>query len=193
VIVVLLAGACSQSSTEPPKPPRPTPIGQLDTARMVIPRIAFCDLVPDRAVEDALGGELSGSREWSSGEPARPVTGSTGDVTDEFGCSWTSTAGTTARAWVFSRPVTAVFARRVVRDAAAQRGCRTEPGPGFGQPSELQVCRLPGDVLRVRNAGLFGNSWLACEVQARDPGRTELRSSAERWCVEVANALDTAG
>jgi hypothetical protein len=193
LLVVLLAGACAESAPKPPKPARPTPIGQLDTAHMVIPRIAFCDLVPDAAVEDALVGELSGSQEWGSGDPARPVTGSAGDVIEEFGCAWTTKAGTTARAWVFGRPVTAAFARRVAAQASTQRGCRTLDEPSFGDPARLQVCRLPGGVLRVRNAGLFGDTWLSCEVSARGSGADEVRARADTWCVEVANALDTAG
>ena len=33
------------------------------------------------------------------------------DVVHEIGCSWTGDDGTTARAWVFARPVNAAFAQ----------------------------------------------------------------------------------
>ena len=96
-----------------------------------------------------------------------------------------------ARAWVFARPVTARLASRVVRDAAGQERCRTAGNAGFGDPSYRQVCRV-GDTQRARRAGLFGQTWLTCEltVPASTPAR-EVDQRTDAWCVEVVNALNT--
>lgn len=186
------AAGCSQDAETPPTPARPTPIGALETQDMVVPRISFCDLVPDRAVEDALTGRVSDATHWDSGEPAPEAAGGSGEALQEFGCGWTSNDGSAARAWVFARPVTRSFARLVVREAAARKHCRTPTAPPFGQPSVVQVCRTAHE-LRARHAGLFGDSWLTCEVTGRTGRPAEVRKRADAWCVEVANALDTAG
>lgn len=182
-LLALVVG-CAESGTPTPTPARPTPIGDLDTGRMVVPRIAFCDLVPPGAVEDALAGAVAETEEWGNGEPAAPATGTAGDVSQEFGCSWRGGDGVVARAWVFSRPVTAGFARHVVRQTSRKQGCRSPAAPAFGRPSQLQVCTLGDGVLRVRHAGLFGDAWLTCELATTkpDPGL------AGRWCVAVAAA-----
>ena len=41
---------------------------------------------------------------------------------------------------------------------------------------------------RVRHAGLFGQTWLACEVE----GPRVEDERAEQWCVTLVNSLDTA-
>ncbi|HET9499282.1 MAG TPA: hypothetical protein VFO98_03385 [Marmoricola sp.] len=192
VLVGVLAAGCSDDAPAKPEPSRPTPIGKLDTAAVVIPRIAFCDLVPDDAVQDALGGAAAESQEWGTGEPAARVVGGRHDATHEFGCSWSGTGGTTASAWVFARPVTAAFAQQVVRQASSAQGCTTPPAGAFGAPTELQVCTLPGATERVRRAGLFGDTWLTCQVTAPAGATAALRERADAWCVQLTHALDTA-
>jgi hypothetical protein len=59
------------------------------------------------------------------------------------------------------------------------------------------VCRLPDGETRVRHSGLFGQTWLTCQLSstapgASDSGPNEMRRRADRWCVEVVNAVNTA-
>ena len=71
---------------------------------------------------------------------------------------------------MFARPVDAAFARTGrSRSSRQTEGCRTSPGPAYGDPSVTQTCRLPDGGQRVRHAGLFGQTWLTCEVVGRDP------------------------
>ncbi|MEO5651329.1 MAG: hypothetical protein ABIN79_05575, partial [Marmoricola sp.] len=114
-------------------------------------------------------------------------------VLHEIGCVWQGDGEVTARAWLFARPVETRFARTVVAQAAKTKGCRVVDGPSFGSPSYTQVCTRVAGQQRVRHAGLFGQSWLSCEIAAPS-GATiaDLRTRTDAWCVEVANALNTA-
>lgn len=200
VVAVLLAASACGGSDQPAKAApsaSPTPLARLNTTSMQVPRIEFCSLVPGSAVEDAVGGKPAAKDAWGNGdEQALPGVGT--DVLHELGCSWTgatSSAGpaTTARAWVFARPVEAAYARSVVAANRGVRGCRTAQGAAYGAPTTTQVCSLPGAAgrtQRVRHAGLFGQTWLTCELQG--PPAADLRARADTWCVQVANALDTA-
>jgi len=170
---------------------------------MRLPRIDFCSLVPTRAVAGALGGRPQARRTWGNGD--RLALRGVEDTVAETGCAWsrpdgptagrgTAPSSTTARAWVFARPVEQADAAAVVAQAGAVRGCRVPAGPAYGDPSVTQLCSSPAAGLaageqRVRHAGLFGTTWLTCEVQG--PASGTLRSRADAWCVEVANALDT--
>lgn len=186
--LALLVSGCLQDAPAGPQTPAPTPIGELRTDSVVVERAPFCDKVPDRAVEDAIGGELSDSQQWGEGD--RADTGDTAhDVANELGCSWSSADGVTARAWVFARPVTKAFATSVATDKPKNQVCRNLPRQRFGSPSQLQVCQLGGGVLRVRRAGLFGDSWLACEIAAPVAKPGALRKRVDAWCVEVVNAV----
>lgn len=185
VALLAFASGCLESDAEP-KPPKPTPIGKLQTASMIIPREAFCEQVPAKAVEAAIKGVVDNAREWTDGEA-----GKTGDVGQEFGCEWKSADGLEARAWVYARPVTGKFAREVIDKTSRRPLCTPERPPAFGSPSQLQVCQLGGGVLRVRHAGLFGDAFLTCEVSAPTADRQQLRVRAGTWCVDVAKALDT--
>lgn len=191
-VVVAVTAACSSSTPEAEPEPSPTPIADLRTAEVDLPRLEFCGLVPDAAVADALGGPAEDDASWGNGEgldlAAPGAEGRSRDVqaVQEVGCAWTR-GEVTARAWVFARPVTPALARSVVRQAGRERGCETPRGPGFGTPSVLQVCERDGD-RRVRHAGLFGQTWLACEVA----GPRVEDEQAEQWCVTLVNSLDTA-
>ncbi len=188
-MLLALAAGCSSEPT-PPKPVEPTPIAEYGSPPLS--RIAFCDLVPETAVAEALDGPSEEHRSWDNGDQARVAagTGLGGDVTHELGCEWsrgTRPAATTARAWVFARPVDAAFAADVVAQAGARKGCTVTTPPAFGSPSLLQTCPVGRQRERVRHAGLFGDTWLTCEVVG---ARTE--SPADRagaWCVAVAGAL----
>ena len=195
-VLGLLAGVlagCSSGEQKAAPTPRPTPVARLNTAALQVPRIDFCRLVPTTAVRQALDGRADTAASYSNGD-REPVSGSGTDVVQEIGCRWGTSAGTTARAWLFARPVEDAFARRVVAQAATTRGCRSVPGASYGAPSLTQVCRLADGTSRVRRAGLFGQTWLSCELAApaaRTPD-ARLRARADAWCVEVANALNTA-
>jgi hypothetical protein len=186
--LMLLSGCSGAAPRATPSTAPPTPIGQLNTAQMELHRIPFCDLVPRQAVADALGGRATDRSSWRNGDTTSLVGGS-GDRAQELGCRF-SAGSSAAAAWVFASPVEPSFARQVVRDSSRQRSCRDEPGATFGQPSELQTCRLPGGIVRVRHAGLFGQTWLTCQVSAAAPDQQVTRR-ADAWCVQVANTLNT--
>ncbi len=186
----LLLTGCAQEKKAAPEP-EPTPIANLNTVAMQVPRIEFCGLVRDEAISAALGGEPESDAAYKNGdEEELPDIGT--EVVHEIGCSWTGEDGSTARAWVFARPISATFAETVVAASRRTPGCRTVPGPTYGKPAMTQVCRLIGGEQRVRHAGLFGQTWLTCELAAGEVGVPELRTRTDRWCVEVANALNTA-
>lgn len=168
--------------------PPPTPIGRLNTAQLELHRIPFCDLLSPQAMTDALGGRPSARATWGEGGRSRQF-GARGDLAQEFGCRF-GAGSAVAAAWVFASPVEVGFARKVIADSADNSRCRDEPGTTFGSPGELQVCRLPGGGVRVRRAGLFGQTWLTCEVSDRAPERDVARR-AGGWCVQVANVLNT--
>lgn len=189
-LVLVLAGCAREEAAAPQ--PSPTPIAELNTAAMQVPRIEFCKLIPSSAVREAVGGKPGPVAAYGNGdEESLPGVGE--DVVHEIGCSWTRKDGDTARAWVFARPVSATFARRVVQSARKTPGCRVVPGPAFGRPSTTQQCR-DRDGERVRHAGLFGQTWLTCEVASPTgaTGDEALRTRTDRWCTEVATALNTA-
>ena len=188
-LALLLAG-CAQEERAAPEP-APTPIGDLNTATMQLPRIEFCSLVEDSAIADALGGNEVSEAAYGNGDEVE-LAGVGRQVVHELGCSWTGEDGASARAWVFARPVSTEFAQTVVATGHTTKGCRTVSGPEFGTPSSTQVCDLPTVRSRVRHAGLFGQTWLTCELEATDRQADALRSRADQWCVAVTNGLDAA-
>jgi hypothetical protein len=190
VLALGVVTGCGGGEKAAPKP-APTPIASLNTVEMELPRIEFCQLVPDKAVEDAVGGKPTSDSSYGNGEEVE-VSGVGNDVVHEIGCSWTGEKGSTARAWVFARPVNTDFARSVIVSGKKTKGCRTIAGPPYGKPAETQLCRLAGGEQRLRHAGLFGQTWLTCDLAATDPEQAALRDRADRWCSEVANALNTA-
>lgn len=195
VLALLLVGTACGGETRSAPEPSPTPIARLNTTSMQVPRIAFCRLVDQDAVATALGGAAASDTSYGNGDE-EALAGVGRDVVHELGCTWTGKADpagvTVARAWVFARPVESGFARTVIASGSRTPGCRAVSGPTYGSPTTTQVCtRVPGapaGTQRVRHAGLFGQTWLTCELQG--PG--DLRDRADTWCVEVANALNTA-
>jgi len=183
VLASVLAG-CSGSKPAAPRPStEPTPIGKLGSA-VTVTRAEFCDRVSGASVTRALGAKAQAHDSWGNGDPAPSEGGSTGDVTHELGCAWTGADGTAARAWLFARPVDAAFAQSLVRQAGHQAGCTAQAAAVFGSPSLLQTCTQAGGLQRVRRAGLFGDSWLTCEVA----GPADVRSRLDAWCAAVVAA-----
>jgi hypothetical protein len=182
----LTLAACSGSGGTPaPRTTAPTPIAKLDVSSVRLARAAFCDQVPTSAVRRALGTDAADTSSWKAGDPA--PTGGSGDVAHEFGCSWNGTGSTVVRAWVFARPVSADLARQVQRQAARAATCTLTPTTTFGSPSYLRECTALQGVAQVRRAGLFGDTWLTCELVApADRPRERLDS----WCAAVVAALD---
>jgi hypothetical protein len=187
----LMVAGCSEEKAPAPEP-APTPLASLDTTTMEIPRIEFCQLVPDEAVRDALGGKPDSDSSYGNGDEV-DLPGEGAQVVHEIGCSWSTDDGAAARAWIFARPVDAAFARTAVRSNRRVEGCTVAAGPAYGEQSVTQTCRLPDGAQRVRHAGLFGQTWLSCEVADRGARAGEIRQRADRWCVEVVNAMDTSG
>lgn len=198
VLVLVAVGGCSSGSPDASPEASPTPLARLDTAAAQLPRIEFCSLVPEPAVAAALGGPAEDTTSWGNGDevdlqdpggsggPAGSGDPAGSDVVQELGCAW-DRGEVSARAWLFARPVEPALARSVVRQAGAEPGCETPEGPGFGDPSVLQVCETD-DGSRVRYAGLFDQTWLTCEVAGPDVSDERV----EQWCVTLVNSLDTA-
>jgi hypothetical protein len=189
VALGLALTACAEENKAAPEA-SPTPIGSLNTVAMQLPRIEFCALVPDAAVSDALGAKPVSNSSYGNGDEV-DLPGVGKDVVHEIGCVWTAKDGTTARAWVFGRPITPQYARTVIASAKATKGCRTVPGPPYGKPATTQQCQR-SDGVRVRHAGLFRQTWLTCELAATGTDITGLRKRTDAWCVEIANTLNTA-
>ena len=190
VASVLLLTGCSEEKKATPKP-SPTPIASLNTSAMQVPRIEFCALVPASAVSDALGGKPESKAAYGNGD-VQGVRTIGKDVVHEIGCTWTGKDGSTARAWVFARPVDTAFARTVIASSRKKKGCETVSGPAYGKPSTTQQCDFSDGSKRFRHAGLFGQSWLTCELASPAGEASTLGSRTDAWCVQVANALNTA-
>ena len=190
--LALVLSGCEthQTGTTPQVAAHPTPINQLNVATFAIPRIDFCQLLPKRAVNAAVLSQDWKVAAYGNGDKA-PITSTTSDVAAEHRCVWTESSGqVTAEAWVFARPVDQELAQAVVREEK-RPGCRTSPRPRFGNPSVNQECRIDGGT-RVRHEGLVGDTWLGCEVSGPAGQMDATRRRAGAWCVEVANALNTA-
>ena len=190
LLALVVITGCSKDEKAAPDP-APTPLASLNTVEMELPRIEFCQLVPDAAVEDAVGGKPASASSYGNGEEVE-LAGVGKDVVHEIGCSWTGEDGTTARAWVFARPVNTAFARSVIASGMKTKGCRTIAGPPYGKPASTQVCRTAEGKQRLRHAGLFGQTWLTCELATTKSEQAELRDRTDAWCSEIANALNTA-
>lgn len=185
VATVVAVGGCT-GSDEPSaeSSPLPTSLAGIEPEQVRLARAEFCDLVPRAAVRRALDAEILEESAWANGDPS--PTGAAGDVAHEHGCAWTASGGAAVRAWVFARPVAADMAAALVEEAGA-RGCAVVP-EAFGEPSYLRTCPQ-AEVPTYRRAGLFGDTWLTCELAAPGP---EASPRLDAWCATVLSALDTA-
>lgn len=188
---VMLLAACTPAAAPQPAPSatptvtaEPTPLAAYDTTGVAVTRAPFCDRVSPTGIESALGGIAQQHDQWDDGDAA-PV----GDRGQEYGCSW-SRRGTTARAWVFAPPVTAQQARGYVGEEIGGKCRRLQDQPTFGSPGLAMSCGLNAGGTLVRFAGLFGDAWLTCEVQAREAD-PQLVDRVGTWCVTALVAART--
>jgi len=182
--------ACTAGNQGPSPEPTTagTPLTAYDVGGVVLERAGFCDRIAAPGVVAALDGSAAEARTWSNGDAAR-LSDSVKDVAHEFGCRYTRD-GAAAQAWLFAPPVTPDRAAELAREARTAEGCaEATDSPAFGRPSVAVVCEEPDGALTAAHRGLFGDSWLACEVTRSDPpARDDLLDAAGRWCVSVLEA-----
>ena len=201
---MLLAG-CTFSSSEPqkaaPSPSvRPTD-SKLDLSGLPIPRTQICDLLSEDGVKEALGGPIAGTDHYGNGDDVE-VTPGLVDVSHEYGCVYEAESGDTARVWVFARPVARSEARTLVRRARHGRDCAFPKPVGFGSPGLTSVCELSSTpsgpdhaaaTVRARLEGLFGDTWVGCEVSEPLEGSSssggDVVQRAVSWCTEVVTTV----
>src|ERR1043165_4139732 len=88
-LVALLLVATAGCSEEPKKAapaPAPTPMASLNTTAMEVPRIEFCQLVPDAAVRRALGQDPDSDSSYGNGDE-QELAGVGSEVVHEIGCT----------------------------------------------------------------------------------------------------------
>ncbi len=195
---LLLALGTLAACTDPGRPdaqtpsaptPAPTPLSAFDTSAVIIARADFCGLLPESAVERALGGPATTIDDYGNGERATLAPG-VRDISHEYGCTFRADDETFARAWVFAPPVTNRAARRVIRGLKRQPGCTVPEAAAFGQPSIATLCTTSSSIEAAYH-GLFVDAWLNCSVRQPGADTDGLLERAGQWCVEVATALDT--
>jgi hypothetical protein len=185
LLAPVLAGCSGTDNPPAARAPSSTPITKIDVTGVRLARAPFCDRLTDGAVREALGGPATSDDAWGNGDPV-PAPGAPGQVGHEFGCSWTGADGSAASAWVFARPVSADFATAVVR-RAARESCAAQPDVVFGSPALVQTCPTSAGLERVRRAGLFGDTWLTCEVTGPIAAA---KARGDHWCATTVSALD---
>jgi len=181
--------AARPASSASPTPP--TPMASLDLSGLPIDRTDFCSRLDQGDVEDALGGPVTDTAHYGSGDRVALVPGVV-DVSHEYNCTYDAADGTQARAWVFAEPVTGAVGRRIVQEARTEPDCRPlDRAPTYGTPSVGTLCRVARPAARaVTLRGLFGDAWLSCRLST--PGTGDALGTvqrAEQWCVRVATTL----
>jgi hypothetical protein len=181
------------TTVQPSSSPTPTetPLATLDVSKLPIERAPFCHRLEQGDVETALGGPVSATHHYSSGDRVELEPGVT-DVSHEYDCTFDAAGGTQARVWVFAEPVTRSEAAGLTRDARREKGCSTVKGaPAYGTPSATTTCRSTRPAsTTVTSRGLFGDAWMSCRL--RVPGRAapaEAVRRGEQWCLKVATTL----
>lgn len=175
----------------PPTSPSPSATSTrapLDLSNLPVDRTLACDAVEDEALATALGSAPTAENSYVSGDRVEIAPGVT-DTAHEDLCGFESPR-TKAKVWVFVAPVSTPRARRLVREVRATPRC-TFPADatGFGTPGLTSVC-IRGDSVVTTLRGLFGDTWLSCELSVSGPaGPDAARTRAERWCVHVAATL----
>jgi hypothetical protein len=178
-------GGDEKPGASPTRSEASTPLESLSTVGLVVQRDAFCSGIGPAALQDALGGSDYRGSSYNNGDPAR-LTAGTKDVAHEFDCTWRTSDGTIARAWVFAPPVTRPQARQLAK-ASLRRGCAATHGAAFGKPSVATRCTTPKGV-DDGYFGLFGDAWLSCTLGARKPEPADLTERTSRWCAAVVKA-----
>lgn len=199
---LVLAGCTSASTDRPESAPSRSVThtdSKLDLSRLPIPRAEICDLLSDDGVSEALGGKLADTHHYGNGDEVEVRPGLV-DVSHEYGCVFEGKDGAAARVWVFARPVARSEARTLVRRARRGRDCAFPKPVGFGSPGLNSVCELPtrteeqpSTTVRARLEGLFGDTWVGCEVSEPLEGATGARADvlqrAVSWCTEVVTTV----
>ena len=207
VTVAVASGACT-SSPEPPESSGPSSVApsdaHLDLSGLPVPRAPFCDALDEAGVAQALDGPVAGTGHYGNGDEIEVRPGQV-DVSHEYGCVFEAGEGTQARAWVFARPVSRSEARTLVRRARLGRDCAFPESIGFGSPGLTSVCEVPatdppaGPMVRARLEGLFGDTWMACEVaepleaSTGQVSRADVVQRADQWCTEVVTTVGGQG
>jgi hypothetical protein len=202
----IVASGCTlspEASQEPPPSVAPSDAG-LDLSGVPVQRAGFCDLVDGDDVTQALDGSVRDTAHYGNGDEVEVRPGQV-DVSHEFGCVFEGPGGKVARAWVFARPVTVAEARTLVRRARRDGDCAFPESVRFGAPTLTSVCEVAGPppeeapMVRARLEGLFGDSWVGCEVS--DPlvrgestrSRADVVQRATQWCTVVVTAMGAQG
>jgi hypothetical protein len=191
--VSVLGGSDDDGTTDQQDQPfTTTPLAGFDATDLTVGRGPFCEALDERQVEAALGGAAAQTRTWGNGD--RVALGSGGeDVSHEFGCQYDAADGTVARAWAFAPPVDATTAATLVTRAAKARGCTADPAaPPYGDPSLALTCTAADGSATASYRGLFGDTWVVCEVDRPAGATWDVADRAGRWCVGVVEGIDAA-
>ena len=202
----LLAGCTSAPQEEPDQttvvaPSAAPGAAHLDLSGLPIPRADVCALLAEDSQEQALGAPVAQTGHYGNGEEVEIAPGRV-DISHEYGCVFEAGDETTARTWIYARPVLRPEARTLVRRARHGRDCAFPESIRFGTPGLTSVCEVASPaadwpLVRARLEGLFGSTWMGCEVAeplARPSGssstpRADVVQRAEQWCTEVVTAI----
>lgn len=171
--------------------PGATSLREYDASGVVVPRTDFCDRIPRETVERRLGPEI-GTSHYGNGDTALLAPG-VEDVSHEYGCTFSGPDGARLRAWVFAPPVGGQRARAVARSLRRDSACTpVRRAPDLGEHSVARVCA--GADRSASFHGLLGDAWLSCSWHPADgrggAGRRDLLERADRWCVDVLEAIE---
>lgn len=187
----LLSTGCTSSPLGEPQPEPTRPAApadaKLDLSRLPIPRGDICGLLAEDDVKKALHGPVSSTHHYGNGDEVEVGPGLR-DVSHEFGCVFAGGQGTTARVWVFARPVARPEADSLVRRERHERDCTFPKPVGFGSPSLTSLCERSSTV-RARLEGLFGDTWVGCELSGPSETRRALARRAVAWCTDVVTTV----
>jgi hypothetical protein len=170
-----------------PKPFETTPLSAYDAQGVALTRAPFCDRLDPRQVSAALGAQAASTRSWKAGDRVSLGKGAA-DEAQEFGCQYDGPDGAVARAWAFAPPVDATAAAKLVKSASKARGC-APVAPAFGEPGTGLSCSAADGSATASYRGLFGDTWVVCEVDRPAGATWDVADRAGRWCVGVLQGL----
>jgi hypothetical protein len=164
VLGLVALGGCTGTPSADPTTAAPTPTttplsAYHDLAGVTVSRSLFCDRVSPTAIEHAIGGPAEESKRWVNGDPLP-----SGDKGREYGCSWSTTAGGHASAWVFAPPVPRARAVTLAKMSPGEKCQRSRSPLPFGDPMSAYTCGLNTGEQMTQLAGLFGDAWLTCQA-----------------------------
>lgn len=164
VLGLVALGGCDDTPSADPTTAAPTPTttplsSYATPIEATVSRSLFCDRVSPTAIEHAIGGPAEESHTWVNGD-ATP----TGDKGHEYGCSWSTSDGGHASAWVFAPPITHARATALVKEQPGGTCERSKSSLPFGDPMSSYACGSGTGDQTTQLAGLFGDAWLTCEA-----------------------------